>query len=174
LSSFKFQKLAMYKQQLLQNLQREIFLLKQLGSLIEPRDLEFRPAEKMRNTIELMQYLSGIGATMLRWFIINDLNPDEWAKIREYRKTVNLENFKERLDEQMEEIVRYMDMISEEDLYKKEIELPWKEKMILGTAIINVPIKWLAAYRMQLFTYLKANGRSEISTKEAWTVMDQM
>ena len=161
----------MFKQHLLQNLQREIFLLKQLAPFIEERDLEFRPAEKMRNTIELMQYLSGIGAVMMRWFVKNDLTPEEWVKIREHRKTLTRENFKERLDEQMEEILMYMNMISEDDLNKKEVELPSKEKMILGIAIINAPIKWLAAYRYQLFTYLKMNGRPELSTKEAWTVI---
>lgn len=163
----------MYKHQLLQNLQREIFLLKQLAPLIEERDLDFRPAEKMRSTMELMQYLSGIGATMLRWFVINDLTPEEWVKIREYRKSLTLENFKDRLDEQMEDIVKYMNMINEEDLVKVEVTLPSKEKMVLGTAIINAPIKWLAAYRMQLFMYLKMNGRSEISTREAWTVIEE-
>ena len=162
----------MYKQHLIQNLQREIFLLKQLAPFIEERDLDFRPAEKMRSTMELMQYLSGIGATMLRWFVVNDLNPEEWVKIREYRKTLTRETFKERLDEQMTDIMKYMNMISEEDLNTKEVELPSKEKMILGTAIINAPVKWLAAYRMQLFMYLKLNGRSELSTKEAWTVME--
>lgn len=163
----------MYKHQLLQNLQREIFLLKQLAPLIEERDLDFRPAEKMRSTMELMQYLSGIGATMLRWFVINDLTPEEWVKIREYRKSLTLENFRDRLDEQMEDIVKYMNMINEEDLVKVEVTLPSKEKMVLGTAIINAPIKWLAAYRMQLFMYLKMNGRSEISTREAWTVIEE-
>lgn len=161
----------MYKQQLLQNLQREIFLLKQMAPLIEERDLDFRPAEKMRSTLELMQYLGGVGATMLRWFIKNDLTPEEWVKIREHRKTLTRENFKDFLDKQMEDIVMYMDMITEEDLVKKEVELPSKEKMVLGTAIINAPIKWLAAYRYQLFMYLKMNGKVDIGTKEAWTVM---
>jgi len=123
--------------------------------------------------MELMQYLSGIGATMLRWFVINDLTPEEWVKIREYRKTLTVENFRDRLDEQMEDIVKYMNMINEEDLVKVEVTLPSKEKMVLGTAIINAPIKWLAAYRMQLFMYLKMNGRSEISTREAWTVIEE-
>lgn len=162
----------MYKHQLLQNLQREVFLIKQLSGFIEERDLDFRPAEKMRSTMELMQYLSSIGSTMLRWFVKNDLTPDEWTKIREYRKTLTIANFKDRLDEQMADIVHYMDLITEEDLIKKEVELPSKEKMILGTAIINAPIKWLAAYRMQLFVYLKMNGRTDISTKEAWTLME--
>ncbi|MBL7931832.1 MAG: hypothetical protein JNL60_08020 [Bacteroidia bacterium] len=162
----------MFKHHLLQNLQREVFLLKQLAKFIDEKDLDFRPNEKMRSTLELMQYLSGIGATMLRWFIKNDLSQEEWVKIRAYRKTLTLENFQERLDEQMADIKMYMDMISEEDLNTKEVELPSKEKMILGTAIINAPIKWLAAYRMQLFTYLKMNGKLELSTKEAWTVIE--
>jgi hypothetical protein len=161
----------MYKQHLLQNLQREIFLLKQLAPMIEERDLDFRPVEKMRSTLELMQYLTTIGASMLRLFVKNDLTPEEWVKIREYRKGVTRENFKERLDEQMQDILMYMDQVSEEDLNKKEVELPSKEKMILGTAIINAPIKWLAVYRMQLFMYLKMNGRQDISTKEAWTIL---
>jgi len=162
----------MFKQHLLQNLQREIFLLKQLAPLIEERDLDFRPAEKMRSTIELMQYVSGIGAVMLRWFVKDDLTPEEWVKIREHRKTLTRENFKDFLDKQMEDIIMYMNMITEEDMNTKEVTLPSKEKMVLGTAIINAPIKWLAAYRYQLFTYLKMNGRSDISTKEAWTVME--
>lgn len=161
----------MYKQHLIQNLQREIFLIKQLAPFIEEKDLDFRPAEKMRSTLELMQYLSGVGATMLRWFLKNDLTPEEWVKIREHRKTLTRENFKERLDQQMEEILVYMNSITEDDLNKLEVELPSKEKMVLGTAIINAPIKWLAAYRYQLFTYLKMNGRPELSTKEAWTVI---
>lgn len=139
--------------------------------MIEERDLDFRPAEKMRSTLELMQYLTTIGASMLRLFVKNDLTPDEWNRIREYRKGVTRENFKERLDAQMEEIVAYMHSITEEELNTKEVELPSKEKMILGTAIINAPVKWLAVYRMQLFMYLKMNGRHGIGTKEAWTIM---
>lgn len=47
-----------------------------------------------------MQYFSGIAPTMLRWFLINDLTPEEFGKIREYRKTLTIQNFPERLDEQ--------------------------------------------------------------------------
>ena len=163
----------MYKQHLFQNMEREIVLLKQLSKVIEEKDLEFRPQEKLRSVIELMRYLSTIGAVMLRWFIDNDLTPEEWAKIRERQKTVTIHNFAERLDEQLAAIRQYMDRISEEDLLTKEVALPSKEKMVLGSAIINAPIKWLAAYRKELFVYLKLNGHTEMSTKEAWTVMEQ-
>ncbi len=161
----------MYKQQLLQNIEREYKLLKQLIPLIEEQDLNFKPTDKVRTTLEIMQYLSTVGSTMLRWFLINDLTPQEFVKIRAYRNTLTLADFSERLDKQFEEIKVYFDTFTEEELYTKEIELPWKEKMILGTAIINCPIKWLTTYRMELFMYLKINKGLEISTKEAWQIL---
>lgn len=160
----------MYKQHLLQNIEREYVLLKQIIPLIEEKDLSYRQSEKVRSTLELMQYLSTIGTTMLRWFILNDLTKEEFAKLKAYRETLTIADFSERLDKQFEEVKRYFDMFSEEDLYTKEVELPSKEKMILGIAIINCPIKWLATYRMQLFFNLKASGNHAISTKEAWTI----
>jgi len=160
----------MYKQHLLLNLEREINLLKQLAPLIEERDLEFRPHEKVRSVHELMGYLSNIGALMLRWFVHNDISKEEWVKIREERKQLTREDFAKKLDWQLEQVRHYMNLITEEDLLIKEVELPNKEKMVLGAAIINAPIKWLASYRMQLFLLLKINGKVEIGTREAWSV----
>jgi hypothetical protein len=162
----------MYKEHLYHNLEREIVLLKQLAKTIEEKDLDFRPHEKSRSNIELMRYLSGLGANMLRWFIDNDLTPEEWLKIREHQKTLTIENFPARLDEQLVTIKRYMDAVTEEELLTKEITLPSKEKMMLGTAIMNAPIKWLATYRMQLFVNLKLNGHDTLTSKEAWSVME--
>lgn len=150
---------------------REIALLKQLAPFIREEDLAFRPAEKVRSTYELMQYLSGIGATMLRWFIKNDLNPEEWVKIRAYRATLTRENFVERLDQQWIDIQAYMAEISDEDFEHRLVELPNKEKMVLSAAILNAPLKWLTAYRMELFVYLKLNGQVELGTREAWTIL---
>lgn len=158
----------MYKQHLLQNIERELILLKQLIPIIEERDLDFRPAEKMRNTYELMQYLSDIGSVIFRWMIKNDITPEERKKIADHRSTLTIQNFSERIDEQWKTIQEYMNDLTEEDLISKEVELPWKEKISLGAAIINAPIKWLTTYRMELFMHLKMNGRPNIGTKDAW------
>ena len=161
----------MYKQHLLFNLERELLLLKQLSKLIEEKDLDFRPGEKLRSTYELMQYLSNNGSVMMRWFLKNDVStPEVRAIIAEQRKSLTLQNFEERIDEQIESIKKYFEEISEDDLSNKIIEMPSKEKLPLGAAIINGPIKWLTTYRMELFVYLKMNGRTDISTKEAWSL----
>jgi hypothetical protein len=161
----------MYKDHLLFNLEREIQLLKQLSPMIQEKDLDFRPAEKVRSTLELMQYLSGIGSTMMRWLYLNDITKEDWVEIRKKRLEVTLENFNTHLDKQLDEIKKFMQIITEDELLHKEVELPNKEKMMLGAAIINAPIKWLSVYRMELFLYLKMNGRPDISTREAWSVL---
>ena len=158
----------MYKQHLLQNIQRELILLKQLAPFIKESDLEFRPAEKVRSTYELMQYLSGIGGTSMRILLLNDITPEERLKLTEYRATLTIDNFCARLDEQWDIIQQYFASITDEQLMTMEVTLPWKEKMPLGSAIISATIKWLAAYRMELFLYLKMNGRPELGTKDAW------
>jgi hypothetical protein len=160
----------MYKKHLLSNLEREITLLKQLATHIEAKDLDFRPAEKMRSTYELMQYLSAAGSFVLRWFIDNDITPEVRQKLTETRASLTLENFPARIDEQWKVIKGYIEPLTEEELITREVELPWKEKMPLGQAIINCPIKWLAAYRMELFMNLKMSGKSELATKDAWVI----
>lgn len=162
----------MYKDHLLQGMERELILLKRMAVLIEEKDLEFRPFDKTRNTIELMRYLSGLGAVMMRWYVVNDWNKEEWEKIAAYRSTLTIENFPARIDEQIEAIKAYMNMITEDDLLNKEVEMPNKEKMAIGAAIINGPVKWLATYRMQLFNHLKMNGRPDLATKDAWPAIN--
>ena len=160
----------MYKKQLLDNIHREILLLKQLTQHIEPEYLDYKPTEKSRTTHELMQYLATIGTVIIRRFTKNDITPEIREKIREHAATLTIASFNERLDAQWEEIKTLMHDVSDEDLLHKEIEMPWKEKMMLGTGIMNTAVKWLATYRMQLFLYLKMSGKHEIVTKDAWVL----
>jgi hypothetical protein len=163
----------MYKQHLLFAIEREIDLIKQLGTFIEEKDLAFRPHESVRSTLELMQYLSSIGAYAMRWVWKNDITDEVRQQVRDYRGTLTLANFSERMDEQMNEIRAYMKEISEEDLLHKDALLPTRETLPLGLAIMQTAIKWLTAYRMELFVYVKMNGKPQLSTREAWTVLKE-
>lgn len=158
----------MYKEHLYMNMERELLLLKRHATIIQESDLDYRLTDKTRSTLELMRYLSGVGGTMMRWYIDNDLTKEEWEKINAYRATLTIGNFAERIDEQIQIIRTYMDGVTEHDLLHREIEMPNKEKLPLGAAIMMGPIKWLSSYRMQLFNHLKANGRPELGTPEAW------
>ena len=43
----------------------------------------------------------------------------------------------------------------------------------LGTALVDGPLKWLLAYKMQLFLYVKASGATGIGTSNVWGGRDQ-
>jgi hypothetical protein len=59
---------------------------------------------------------------------------------------------------------------SDADL-KKEVSLPTGDKVPLATGLLNFNLKFLTAYRMQLFLYLKA-GQPELGTMNCWMGMD--
>lgn len=159
----------MYKQHLLQNIEREIVLLKRLAGLIEEKDLNFRIGEKLRSTHELMIYLSYIGELSVYWMMNKDMTADQRKAMRESNMNVTVEDFSSRLDQQWHNIQELLQNITDEQLMTMESEMPWKEKMPLGSAIINSAIKFLCSYRMQLFNHLKLNGRPELGTREAWS-----
>lgn len=151
-------------------MEREIALLKRLAAIIEEKDLNFSPGEKVRTTHELMQYLSGVGSTVLRWVVKNDLSPEDRAAIRAGNAHVSIADFPNRLDAQLDIIRGIMEELTEEDLITKEVEMPWKEKLPMGAGIMNTAVKFLTSYRMQLFWNLKLNGRPDLGTKEAWVL----
>ncbi len=63
-----------------------------------------------------------------------------------------------------------MSAITAEDL-ETETVYPWGEKVKLGRALLEAPLKYLTAYRMQLFLYAKQSG-AEVGTANNWRGVD--
>lgn len=163
----------MYKDHLLFNIRREYALIQQLIPMIEEKDLDFRPHENVRSTYELMQYLGTIGGLIFRWMLQNDMTPEVRLEYKAAREAITLANFAETMERELKIVEERLASISEEELYQRQVEMPTKDKLPLGSAIINGPIKWLATYRMDLFMYLKINGKTTIGTKEAWMILTE-
>jgi hypothetical protein len=157
----------MYKHHLLQSIDREILLAKQLAPFIDETKLDFRFGEKTRSTIEVMRYLTTIGSSVMQYYA-SGMTDEHWKEINKESKTTTVQNFAERMDEQQKIIHSYFEKISDDDLLYKEVELFWDEKMPLGVAIMQGPLKWLTSYRMELFKLVKLSGGHEISTGVAW------
>ena len=63
-----------------------------------------------------------------------------------------------------------LDTMSDAD-FREEIEM-FGRKTIRGPFIVNLVLCGCAAYRTQLFMYLKACGREELSTMNLWGGVD--
>ncbi len=159
-----------YTQHLLDCIKTEVETCKYLYGKIVPAHLSFRPKEDMRSIEELLRYLSWCGVEAVSCFILDKAEMDKnrlfYAR---YGDNLQLECFPEAMDMQMEEIARLFTRITEDDLYTKIVVYPWRARAPLGEAIIETSIKWLAAYKMQLFLTMKmAGGNDELSTLDCW------
>lgn len=128
----------------------------------------WRPSEGQRSVEELLGYLSVCAISALKGF----REPDKgWRDhYMAQAKGMSVRQFPEFMEKQAQEIEAYFVELTEADL-AKEVKMPWGETWTLGSAILNAPAKWLPAYRMQLFLYLKQNG-IKVITPNLWRGTD--
>ena len=165
----------MYKQHLQNAIVKEMEICKRLYTKIPTDKIDFRPKEDTRSVFELLQYLSFAGTAMLNyWLKEKDTNFSTfWGGLTTAAQQMEKEQFLPLMDKQIEMINNLFEQINEEDLHQKEVSYPWGVKAPLGEAIITTSIKWLAAYKLQLFLYLKLCTDQKLGTADAWVLTDQ-
>ena len=167
----------MYKQQLLNNIEKEMKICRRLYTKIPPDVLHYRPKEGVRSVLELLQYLSIIGTAMPDFWLGSNHADFETFFADQILISKKLEpgHFLDAMDGQIAKIRQLFDKVSDEDLYEKEVKYPWAGTEPLGEALINTSVKWLSAYKLQLFYLIKLSTDQQIGTPDAWllTSLDQ-
>lgn len=164
----------MYKQHLLNNIEKEINICRRLYTKIPYGKKDFRPKEGIRSIMELLQYLGIIGKIMPAYWLKKD-DTDFTAffnAMEQPTKAMRFEQFLTVMDEQMATIRELFDQISEEDLINKEVAYPWGGKAPLGEALIATSIKFLSGYKLQLFLFIKLCDDQKLATPDAWFLTD--
>jgi len=149
----------------------EIRLVRHIATKIDPQKLDWRMSPGQRSTLELMRYLAVIGLGCGRailgndWSVFGPLSADV-AKL-------DLAGFDAAMAKQERELRALFASIPPADLGRREVTLPWNRTCTLGQALYETCVRFLIAYRMQLFLHVKASGRSELDTYNAWRGMDR-
>lgn len=160
------------KQQFLDSIQHETRVIQHLLSKLKPEQFEYCPGEKMRTTLELLRYLSVCAVTPAKAILQND-----WSlarKIAEETQNLGAEDIHHALDKQFSDLQDILKNINDEELQTREAALPWGKKEALGAALVDTSLKFLSAYKLQLFLYAKMSGSSELATINCWVGMDQL
>ena len=158
------------KEQFIQSISHETNVIKHLCTKFTTGDADFTPGDKMRSTLELMQYLTMCGVGPLKSCANNN-----WDLARAYLDEVAKFGFDEipdALDTQLNDMLTTLGDISESDFQDREVSFPWGGSATLGQALIDTTLKFMTAYRMQLFLYAKLNGRTELNTMNCWAGVD--
>lgn len=154
------------REQFLKSVGNEIKIIKHLATKIPEGRGDYRPSETQRSTLELLQYLSAAGSTTMKVMLTE--NVKSYEDYLDFKESVNLENFKDKMDAQEADIREMFAQISDEDL-KKEFDYYGNRTKV--EHLIEGILKTFAAYRMQLFLYVKACG-AHVSTMDVWAGVD--
>jgi hypothetical protein len=162
--------MVLTKSELIGSLQNEVRILLHLAGKIDPTHLDYRPTPKQRSTLELLRYLSIMGPGLVKAAKAGGFDPAAWTVAQAEAEARDFEQTVAAIAAQSDEYARLLADLSDEDL-RAEIEM-FGRKPTRGSFIVNLVLCGCAAYRTQLFLYLKACGREELNTMNLWAGID--
>jgi hypothetical protein len=162
--------MVLTKQELVASLENEARILVHLVSKVEPHMLDYRPTPKQRSTIELLRYLTHMGPLLLPAIKSGQFDGAAWQAAVESAAAKNFEQISASLATLGDQYAQLVSGFSDAD-FRGEIEMFGRQQS-RGAHIVALVLGGHAAYRTQLFLYLKANGRDELNTFNLWGGVD--
>ena len=163
--------MVLSKAELIASLQNEVRLVVHLVSKAVPAHLDYRPSSSQRTTLELIRYVSMMGPTIIRWSLANTSDFDIWTKADAAAKERSFEQAKDAIAAQHAEYADLLSGLTEAD-FRAEVTDFDGNKTSRGAFLTNLVLGGCAAYRMQLFLYLKAGSAPAINSANLWSGMD--
>jgi hypothetical protein len=154
--------MVLTKSELITSLQNEVRILLHLVSKVDRSKLDYRPTPKQRSTLELLRYLSMMGPRSLQFVKAGTFDAVAWTAAEQAAQARDFDEILAAITAHSDAYTTLLADISDADL-RAEIE-GGGFKTTRGAFIVNYVLCDCAAYRMQLFLYLKASGREELSS----------
>jgi hypothetical protein len=151
-------------------LQHEVNVLQHLCTKIEPSMLSYRPTPKQRSMLELLQYLAVMGPVLVKSALSGAFKQEEWVARTKAAGELDFTQLVAALQAHGEEYRQLLNTASDQT-FRQEIEI-FGRKTTAGAFIVALVLGGAAAYRTQLFCYLKSCGREELTTANLWRGVD--
>jgi len=158
------------KDQLLDSIALELRVARHLATKLPPGRLDWRPTPSQRSTIDLLRYLSTAGTDLTRAMLSGTW--DTASMTGRAPTDLRFEDFDAAMAKQEADIRAALAPLSERDFLDRRATLPTGATTNLGAALVDVVLRALVGYRMQLFLYAKASGNDSLSTANCWYGVD--
>jgi len=166
--------MVLTKEELISSLRHEVHILVHLAGKVEKSKLDYRPTSKQRSTLELLQYIAIMGPTQIAVIKNGEFTraamSATWTPAEAAAKAMDFDQAVAAIQKQSDEYARLLSEWTDAD-FRTEIDM-FGNKSTRGAMLVNLVLGGHAAYRMQLFCYLKASGREELNTLNLWAGMD--
>ena len=166
--------MVLTKEELIASLRHEVHILVHLAGKVDKSKLDYRPTPKQRSTLELLQYMAIMGPTQVA--VIKNGVFDRpalsaaWTPAEAAATAMNFDDAVAAIQKQSDEYARDLGEWTEAD-FRAEIDM-FGNKYTRGYLLVNLLLSGFAAYRTQLFCYLKSCGREELDTMNLWAGAD--
>lgn len=162
--------MVLTRQELISSLQNEVRILVHLCGKVEPGMLDYRPTPKQRSTIELLRYLTVMGPVLVASIKAGSFLMDQWNAAEANAASMDFAAIVKDLESQADQYAAAVNAFSDEEL-RSDIEM-FGSKGKRGPMLVSMVLCAHAAYRTQLFCYLKSCGREELNTMNLWAGVD--
>jgi len=166
--------MVLTKDELIGCLKHEVRILVHLAMKVDPAKLDYRPTPKQRSTLELLQYMAIMGPTQIALIKAGTFNRPTlsaaWSPVEAIAKTMTFDQAVVAIKKQSDDYAHLLGDWTEAD-FRGEIDM-FGNKTTRGRQLVNLVLGGHAAYRTQLFCYLKSCDREELSTMNLWAGMD--
>ncbi|MFT4647570.1 MAG: hypothetical protein ACI87O_000967 [Planctomycetota bacterium] len=158
------------KDDILSSLLDEIRIVRHLATKVPAGSMDYSPTQDQRNTLGVLRYLSfcAIGGTTA----LIEGNWDGYRKWNDETAELTAEQIPAALDKQAECLTEMFGKLSDDDFANRTVKHPMGHELSMSRGLLEVPLKWMVGYRMQLFLYAKAAGNSDIGTANCWAGID--
>ena len=162
--------MVLTKEELIAALQQEVRILVHLAGKVDKSKVDYRPTPKQRSILELLQYMAIMGPTQVA--IIKTGTFDRatlgtvWGPAEAASKAMTFDQAVGAIAKQSDEYARLLSGWTDAD-FRGDADM-FGRKSSRGALIVNLVLGGHAAYRTQLFLYLKACGREELNTMNLW------
>jgi hypothetical protein len=162
--------MVLVKSELIPQLQKEVDILVHLASKIDRSNLDYRPTPKQRSIIELLRYLSIMGPNLVLG-AKSKFDVEAWQAATKAAEARDFDQTMAVIASQKDTYAKELGSMSDAD-FRSEMDNFDGSKITRGLFIVNLVLCGHAAYRTQLFCYLKACGRDELGTMNLWYGVD--
>ena len=162
--------MVLSKSELISALQHEVRILVHLAGKVDRAQLDYRPTAKQRSTLELLQYLSMMGPALVEVAQTSVFDPARWTVAEKHAAGLAFDETVAAIAALHDTYTRVLGDLSDDD-YRTVVTV-WDIPTTRGAFIVAYVLCGHAAYRTQLFGYLKSCGRTELGTSNLWDGMD--
>lgn len=161
---------ALTKEEVIAQLQKEVRILLHLASKIDRSQLDYRPTPKQRSTIELLRYLVNMGPLLVKAIASGTFDVEGWQAATAKANAADFDQVLAMIRAQESDYATLLASWTEAD-FRGSIEM-FGRTATRAAWLLELVLNGCAAYRTQLFCYLKSCGREELGTSNLWQGVD--